>query len=403
MKQELLLLFAGSIAMCSGSMAWAEGEPVNEPFIKSVGAWLLVQEDDTLEGFNYWNSNSSYQALIQNDVYNSVDILCISLIDTVQVNATTYPSSDHGGTGWTLHFTGGNHNAGGQVSGAPPMPPGGYTNQNYFEQIITDARAANSHIRITVGSLYEPDTLSRIFADPNNPTPEEAESFAENVSEFCLQHGVNGYDIDFEGNLVSGTTADQFNNIMHALGEAFNEKSTQAYGGDLWLLMTPALNGNLQLNGDSAAVINQYFYAMNLQEYNGQLNQDWTWEDLGVNRNLFGYTGTWEPTTGQPDPPTPAQVIKDNAANKSQQIMMYRLNSGPTSLWSAEQLKQKQLYSMVFPDKGDIDFDGDVDTDDLNALHDALGINNTDVNNNGCVDIDDLLYVIEDWSDGCTP
>ena len=58
---------------------------------------------------------------------------------------------------------------------------------------------------------------------------------------------------------------------------------------------------------------------------------------------------------------------------------------------------------MVFPDKGDIDFDGDVDTDDLNALHDALGINNTDVNNNGCVDIDDLLLVIEDWNEGCTP
>ena len=54
-------------------------------------------------------------------------------------------------------------------------------------------------------------------------------------------------------------------------------------------------------------------------------------------------------------------------------------------------------------DDGDLDGDGDVDTDDLNALHDALGINNTDVNNNGCVDIDDLLYVIEDWNEGCTP
>ncbi|MDG2424446.1 MAG: right-handed parallel beta-helix repeat-containing protein, partial [Phycisphaerales bacterium] len=54
-------------------------------------------------------------------------------------------------------------------------------------------------------------------------------------------------------------------------------------------------------------------------------------------------------------------------------------------------------------DDGDLDGDGDVDTDDLNALHDALGINNTDVNNNGCVDIDDLLLVIEDWNEGCTP
>ena len=54
-------------------------------------------------------------------------------------------------------------------------------------------------------------------------------------------------------------------------------------------------------------------------------------------------------------------------------------------------------------DDGDLDGDGDVDTEDLNALHDALGIELTDVNNNGCVDIDDLLYVIEDWGEGCTP
>ncbi|MDG2422542.1 MAG: hypothetical protein P8M22_01045 [Phycisphaerales bacterium] len=54
-------------------------------------------------------------------------------------------------------------------------------------------------------------------------------------------------------------------------------------------------------------------------------------------------------------------------------------------------------------DDGDLDGDGDVDTDDLDALHDALGIELTDVNNNGCVDIDDLLYVIEDWNEGCTP
>ena len=52
---------------------------------------------------------------------------------------------------------------------------------------------------------------------------------------------------------------------------------------------------------------------------------------------------------------------------------------------------------------GDLDGDGDVDADDLNALHDELGIELTDVNNNGCVDIDDLLLVIEDWNEGCTP
>ncbi|MDG2423974.1 MAG: hypothetical protein P8M22_08350 [Phycisphaerales bacterium] len=48
----------------------------------------------------------------------------------------------------------------------------------------------------------------------------------------------------------------------------------------------------------------------------------------------------------------------------------------------------------------DLDGDGDVDSDDLRAFHDLLGFELTDVNNSGCIDIDDLLLVIEDWGDG---
>ena len=49
---------------------------------------------------------------------------------------------------------------------------------------------------------------------------------------------------------------------------------------------------------------------------------------------------------------------------------------------------------------GDINGDGVVDSADLSALHDLLGFELTDVNNSGCIDIDDLLLVIEDWGDG---
>ncbi|MCH2134623.1 MAG: glycoside hydrolase family 18 protein [Phycisphaerales bacterium] len=405
-KQRLIAM---ALALLLPSLALAELDgPINKPFIKSVGAWIFVGEDDRQEGSNYWNSNSSYQSLIQNNVYEAVDVLCIGLINTVQVNATTWPSTTHGGSGWTLHFTGAGHDAGGQVPGAPTMPPGGYTNQTYFEQIIQDARAANPHIRITVGSMYAPgDVFSRIFADPANPQESEARSFAENVAEFCLQHQINGYDIDFEEPLATNTSAEQFNLIMSELGTAFREKYDLAYGRNLWLLMTPAVsNVSVQLNSNSSNIINANLYAMNLQMYNGEYQQTLYWDTLGVNSNLYGYTGSWEvpaDSEGNYNPPTPEAVLKDNASSNSQQIMMWRLNSGPPALWQLEQSYQKQLYAATFPQSGDVDGDTDVDSNDLSALHATLGICQEDVNHDGDIDIDDLLLLIESWGESCTP
>lgn len=52
-------------------------------------------------------------------------------------------------------------------------------------------------------------------------------------------------------------------------------------------------------------------------------------------------------------------------------------------------------------EEGDIDNDGDVDTDDLNDLHQALGICTSDIDHDGIVNIEDLLHVIEDWGTIC--
>ena len=47
--------------------------------------------------------------------------------------------------------------------------------------------------------------------------------------------------------------------------------------------------------------------------------------------------------------------------------------------------------------------DGTYAGDDVACADAGCAWYHTDVNNNGCVDIDDLLYVIEDWNEGCTP
>jgi hypothetical protein len=52
-------------------------------------------------------------------------------------------------------------------------------------------------------------------------------------------------------------------------------------------------------------------------------------------------------------------------------------------------------------DDGDLDGDGDVDVDDLSALHAAAGICQSDVNHDGVTDINDILEVIADWNAVC--
>ena len=50
---------------------------------------------------------------------------------------------------------------------------------------------------------------------------------------------------------------------------------------------------------------------------------------------------------------------------------------------------------------GDLDGDGDVDADDLNALHAVTGICQSDVNHDGATNIEDLLIMIEGWNSVC--
>ena len=52
-------------------------------------------------------------------------------------------------------------------------------------------------------------------------------------------------------------------------------------------------------------------------------------------------------------------------------------------------------------DDGDLDGDGDVDADDLNALHAAAGICQSDVNHDGATDINDLMDLIAGWNAVC--
>src|SRR5918911_1095592 len=99
---------------------------------KSVNAWILPYEDDPA-GTSYKSPNSSYQSLLDYGVYGSVDMLNICFLNTVPTSSSTVPTGD--GSTYTIELQTADH-------------PDGYTNQQYMDWLIQDARQANPNIKI---------------------------------------------------------------------------------------------------------------------------------------------------------------------------------------------------------------------------------------------------------------
>ena len=125
---------------------------------RSVNAWLLVGEDDPPDT-TYFSPNSAYQSALRHGVYRYVTMLNIAFFETVPVGKATVPSSSSA-TGYTI-----------QIQGADvvhPGPPGNPTTQQYFEQLIKDARAQNPGLPLLATLNWgDEQTLSRIFSSPD--------------------------------------------------------------------------------------------------------------------------------------------------------------------------------------------------------------------------------------------
>src|SRR5262245_25056258 len=93
---------------------------------KSVNAWIYLAEDDPANT-SYKSPNSSYQSLINFGVYKYVDMVNICFFEVVPDQGT--PGS------YTIAIESASH----------PAP---YTNQDYMNMMIQDARAANPNIKI---------------------------------------------------------------------------------------------------------------------------------------------------------------------------------------------------------------------------------------------------------------
>jgi Glycosyl hydrolases family 18 len=260
-----------------------------------VNAWLFLNEDEP-SGAGYDTPGSSWNRLITEGVYRSVDTLFIAFVDTVPTSATTVPSGD--GTSWTL--------ANGAVD-----HPGGETNADYMRLVVADAREQNPDIRILTTLQYgEGDVLSRVLDGPGSPE-EQAAAFAGNVVQFLRHWGLDGFDVDWESPLSDGTSQEQFALIFSALGAAFR---TQGPVFDLTL--SPAVASNLD-----GPTVNENITYLNLQLYSG-FTEPGDFTGIGIRQDLLAYGAKFE--SGYQ---TAAEAHQAATAGGYSVITQWRLNS----------------------------------------------------------------------------
>lgn len=274
-----------------------------------ANAWIFLNEDEP-SGTDYNSPNSCYQTLINNHVYQSVNLLFLCF-------ATTKPAAN--GAGYTIEIGNAGH-------------PNGLTNQDYMKYILRDARAKNPMLKFSLTLNWGDGTLlSNIFPDPANPDQKSAALFAQNVLHYLQENNMDGFDIDWESPISNTTTVTQFKLIFSAIGELFKKQSRKYY-----LTLSPAEVGNLD-----ADTVNTYFDFINLQLYSGFTFPD-NFKRAGVNPDLFAYGAKFESNFQT------AQQAYDAAKQAGYNVITnWRLNS---TNYVFEQDQQKILSTLVFPD-----------------------------------------------------
>ncbi len=295
---------------------------------KSVNAWLFVGEDDPA-GTTYFSPNSSYQSAVRNGIYRYATMLNICFFNTVPTAADTYPSNATA-QGYTI-----------QIAGAadhhPTTDPNGPTGEQYFEQLIVDARNQHAGIPLLATLIWgDGQTISRIFSTPGWTPQQCAATFAANLMAFFQHFGLNGLDIDWESPLSDDTSSDQLNALLTAVRAEYAKQPGQTF----YLTMSPVTTTNM-----TASVINDTVDFLNLQLYGGTDPSEYT--SIGINPSLLAYGAKFESSGGgelqgyQTAQDAYAGYVAGNYRNMTQ----WRLNSGN---FPYEQAEQMILHQLVF-------------------------------------------------------
>lgn len=291
---------------------------------KLVNAWIFLNEDEPA-GTNYNSPNSCYQSLIQNNVYQAIDVLYLCFVTTVPTGPDTCPVGD--GSSYTIEIGASAH-------------PQGLTNQDYMNYVIRDARKNNPNIKIAVTLNWgDGNLLSNIFPAPNNPDQQSADNFAANLMDYLKSFDLDGFDIDWESPISDQTTQDQFKLLINAIGAQFKQQTDRHY----YLTLSPAEVGNLD-----AESVNNNMDFVTLQLYSGFTTPS-EFTQAGIQKSLLAYGAKFE--ADGPSGPTGQghQTAKNAYAEYTKGgysvITNWRLNS---ENYEFEQAQQKELYQLVF-------------------------------------------------------
>ena len=281
---------------------------------KSVNAWIYLAEDDP-PNTNYKSPNSSYQSLINFGVYKYVDMVNICFFEIVPVQGT--PGS------YTI-----------ALETASPPHPTPYTNQDYMNFMIQDARAANPNIKIltTLDFGGNGNELTQIFSGDQSQWPSQAASFANNVVAYLEANKLDGFDIDWEAPLSSVTPKDQMSLVLQALRTAFNTPSKRYL-----ITLSPAVTENLD-----GSVVNDTVDFLNLQLYSGFTDpQDFT--NIGISKSLLAFGAKFEWTNGVKPFQNAQQAYHGYSSGDYNVITQWRLNSNDFQFEQAQQMILSQL------------------------------------------------------------
>ncbi|HSE18696.1 MAG TPA: glycosyl hydrolase family 18 protein [Pyrinomonadaceae bacterium] len=286
-----------------------------------INAWIFLNEDEP-PNTNYNSSNSCFQSLIQYQTYNSVTFLGIAFFEVVAAS-----------NGSTIQIGSSSHS-------------GGLTNQDYLNFVLRDARQVNPNIKFLATMVYSGDkTLAAVFSGGGD-TQAKATAFANNLVTYLQNNGMNGLDVDWEGDVSEYLTKPLFNTLFSTIRLVFDQQLPVKY----YLSFTPAW----PTPTIDYSTLNSAFDFISPQFYDGTALS--TFLDAGMSPTKIGYGAQFEP--GNAAPNASAQqvwsVVSPGFTYKNthydyQDIFMWRFNSGN---FQFEQAQFMILYQLGNPPTG---------------------------------------------------
>ncbi|MGS0743169.1 glycoside hydrolase family 18 protein [Glaciimonas sp. GG7] len=208
--------------------------------------------------------------------------------------------------------------------------------------VLSDARQINPNIKFLATMVYSGNnTLAGIFSDNGDPQT-QASAFANNLVIYLKDNGMNGLDVDWEGDVSTKMTQSQFKTLFSTIRQVFDQQPVKYYLSFTPAWPTPTID---------YSTVNSAFDFVSPQFYDGTPLSSFL--DAGISPSKIGYGAQFEPGNAAPNASAQqvwSAVSQGFTYNSSQynylDIFVWRLNSGN---FQFEQAQFMILYQLANP------------------------------------------------------